>query len=267
MISFGAPAPALAIWHWCLDLIRRVAGQQEPAWRCAEYLAAEFLSGVPDVQGGPGTEEGTSPVFEQAADPGIKKAAGPANEQPAGPALEQAAGPTIAQAACQGSASESAADSLARLEGAPAADGAAAERARPTERQTRGAGPTEPQVGDAGMLAWSEACATVREALASIGSAADVDVIQNEVAGSGIDDLDAWELDARLRRLVRVRQSLAWRQGRILAALAALRLHRDLGFDTFDDWVADRLAMSPRRARYLISLDRRLRGLPLLADA
>src|SRR5262245_42877674 len=48
IVSFSAPAPVLAIWHWTLDLVRRVAGQQEPAWRCAEYLAAEFLSGVPD---------------------------------------------------------------------------------------------------------------------------------------------------------------------------------------------------------------------------
>src|SRR5207249_944985 len=62
-------------------------------------------------------------------------------------------------------------------------------------------------------------------------------------------------------------QSLAWRQGRLLATFASLRLHRDLGFDTFDDWAGDRLAMSPRRARYLVSLDRRLRDLALLADA
>ncbi|MGH9748460.1 MAG: hypothetical protein ACRD6R_00860, partial [Candidatus Polarisedimenticolia bacterium] len=36
IISFSAPAPVVAIWHWSLDLVRRVAGQQEPAWRCAE---------------------------------------------------------------------------------------------------------------------------------------------------------------------------------------------------------------------------------------
>ncbi|MGH9749192.1 MAG: hypothetical protein ACRD6R_04630, partial [Candidatus Polarisedimenticolia bacterium] len=66
---------------------------------------------------------------------------------------------------------------------------------------------------------------------------------------------------------VRLRQSLAWRQGRLLAAVAGLNLHHDLGFDTFDDWIEERLAMSPRRARYLVSLDRRLRHLPLLADA
>src|SRR4029077_13926614 len=53
LISFAAPASVVAVWHWTLDLIRRVAGQQEPAWRCAEYLAAEFLSGVPDTAGDP----------------------------------------------------------------------------------------------------------------------------------------------------------------------------------------------------------------------
>src|SRR5206468_1174525 len=39
------------------------------------------------------------------------------------------------------------------------------------------------------------------------------------------------------------------------------------GFATSAVWAGDRLAMSPRRARYLVSLDRRLRDLPLLADA
>src|SRR5437762_8045736 len=53
LISFAAPPPVLAIWHWALDLVRRVAGQQEPAWRCVEFLAAEFLSGTPDTAGNP----------------------------------------------------------------------------------------------------------------------------------------------------------------------------------------------------------------------
>jgi hypothetical protein len=196
LVSFSAPTSVVGVWHWTLDLVRRVAGQQEPAWRCAEYLAAEFLSGVPDRSSG--------------------GAGAPSTDVPPG-----------------ASASAVAASSDA-----------------------------------SGMAAWIEACDAVRDALASIGTAADLDaILSGPPAGGGDDELDAWELDAHLRRLVRLRQSLAWRQGRLLATFASLRLHRELGFGSLDDWIGDRLPMSPRRARYLISLDRRLRGLPLVADA
>ena len=220
LVSFTAPASVLAIWHWTLDLVRRVAGQQEPAWRCAEFLAAEFLAGVPDTAGDP-------PPALLTSVPSRSEVAPDAPDRPA-------------------------------------------------------SAPNRPAGGALGQAAWIEASDAVREALASIGASADPEAILSErpVAGEREDpgaaepgaaepddELDAWELDAHLRRLVRLRQSLAWRQGRLLATFASLRLHRDLGFDTFDDWVGDRLAMSPRRARYLVSLVRRLRDLPLLADA
>jgi hypothetical protein len=223
IISFLAPASVLAIWHWTLNLVRRVAGQQEPAWRCAEFLAAEFLSGVPDSSG----------------------------EHPPGPSA-QAPAPSATPAVRLSKAS------------APAAAPDTCGRDLPSGER-------------AGMAAWMEASAAVREALASIGGSADPETILSERAAAGEpedlgganrdDELDAWELDTRLRRLVRLRQSLAWRQGRLLATFASLRLHGELGFSTFDDWVGERLAMSPRRARYLVSLVRRLRDLPLVADA
>ncbi len=205
LLAFAAPAPVFAIWHWTLDLVRRVAGRQEPAWRCAEYLAAEFLSGVPDV----------SPESARAARP--KETA----------SLSRAA---------------------AKVAGKPMSVG------------------SEPDRYDA--AAWSEACDAVREALASFGAAADVDTILGETpASSGDERSDAWGLDAGMRRLARLRQSLAWRQGRLLAAFTSTRLYRELGFGCFDDWIDERLPMSPRRARYLVSLERRLRRLPLLKDA
>ena len=212
LLSFSAPASVVGVWHWTLDLVRRVAGQQEPAWRCAEYLAAEFLSGVPEVPSG----EARTAMFQQAGGPPADASPGPSASAPA-------------------RVSDAASDA--------------------------GAEPS-------GMAAWSEACDAVREALASIGAAADLDAIMSESPdGGGDDEPDAWGLDARLRRLVRLRQSLAWRQGRLLAVFASWRLHRELGFGSLDDWIGDRLPMSPRRARYLMSLDRRLRGLPLVADA
>ncbi len=223
IISFPAPASVLAIWHWTLDLVRRVAGQQEPAWRCAEFLAAEFLSGVPDSSG------------EDPSRPSVQAPGSPATPcvRPS-KAFVPAASPKVCSPK-------------------PATD----------ERP--------------GMVAWMEASAAVREALSSIGVSADPETILSERASAGgrealtmpnrDDEIDAWELDADLRRLVRLRQSLAWRQGRLLATFASLRLHGELGFHTFDGWVGERLAMSPRRARYLVSLERRLRDLPLVADA
>lgn len=235
LVSFAAPASVLAIWHCTLDLVRRVAGQQEPAWRCAEYLAAEFLSGIPDASDDRPT---VVPVHPQT------DACRP--------------GPDVSRGAPDPSA-------FAERPAAPA----------PTPRDTSGA------------AAWMEATAAVRQALASIGASADPETILSGHATSGgragtgaersdrqpgaahvdTSEIDAWELDVRLRGLVRVRQSLAWRQGHLLATFAALGLHRDLGFAGFEDWVEDRLAMSARRARYLVSLARRLRDLPLLADA
>jgi hypothetical protein len=236
IISFTAPAPVVAIWHWALDLVRRVAGQQEPAWRCAEYLAAEFLSGAPET-------------------------AGESSRVPSDP-------PSAA---------------------IPNSDPTDLESTAPEPRRRTGSVPSDSD--ERGTSAWLDATAAVREALASIGASADPEAILSESRPAGPrpasdsegpptgqrpvseaeshpdDDLDAWDLDAHLRRLVRLRQSLAWRQGRLLAAVARLNLHHLLGFDTFDAWGEDRLAMSPRRARYLVSLDRRLRDLPLLADA
>jgi len=248
VISFVAPAPVVAIWHWTLDLVRRVAGQQEPAWRCAEYLAAEFLSGAPET-----ASESTRPPEARPPTPGPD------------PAGQAASTPTQ--------------DPYLASPDAATPDAAATATGSRT-------GPAPSASDERGTSAWLEAASVVREALASIGASADPEAILSIGASadpqaihtdgprreSGAeshpdDELDAWDLDAHLRRLVRLRQSLAWRQGRLLAAVARLNLHHDLGFETFDAWVEDRLAMSPRRARYLVSLDRRLRDLPLLADA
>ena len=171
VISFSAPAPVVAIWHWTLDLVRRVAGQQEPAWRCAEFLAAEFLSGVPDTTG-------ESP--RGAADPA---------SVPSNPASVPAA-PTSVPSEPSSVPAAPAPASPACIADLPADDTPA-------------------------MSAWMEGSAAVREALASIGASADPEAILSErppveqradsVAGIRDDELDAWELDADLRRLVRLR--------------------------------------------------------------
>jgi hypothetical protein len=70
-----------------------------------------------------------------------------------------------------------------------------------------------------------------------------------------------------LRELLKVRQNLAWHQGRLLRTFANYRLHRALGFASFSRYCRENLGMSVRRARRLIALERRLIELPRLARA
>jgi len=225
LITLAAPGGVVALWHWALDLVRRVAGRQEPAWRCAEYLAAEFLAGAP-------TPGPSSPADANQFVPPGGGSADRGNSQLAG-----------------------------------GGDQSSDRR----ERDERNAPlPPRPQRDAAGLEAWLEATRAVREALRSLGAAADPDVIISgrppEAPDAG-EDVNPWELDRWLRSLVRLRQSLAWRQGRLLRTLAALALFEELGFRRLEDFSTEVLGMSPRRARYLISLERRLELLPLLLDA
>ncbi|OLC53413.1 MAG: hypothetical protein AUH92_06110 [Acidobacteria bacterium 13_1_40CM_4_69_4] len=239
LVSFAAPGYVVALWHWALDLVRRVAGRQEPAWRCAEYLAAEYLSGAP-------TASPSSPA---------------ASTLSPGSGSEAAARDTAHQAGETGTGGE-------RREGDK--DGAAS--------------PARPPRDAGGLGAWSEATQAVRDALRPLGAAADPDAILagrhpltpdpregrglgEPARGGTADGPDPWDLDRRLRALVRLRQSLAWRQGRLLRPLAFFALFDDLGYRSLEDFSTEVLGMSPRRARYLISLERRLAALPLLLDA
>jgi hypothetical protein len=236
-VSFAAPGQAVAKWHWVLDLVRRVAGLQEPAWRCAEFLAAEYLSGVPSVPSPPSRSESTS---------------------------EPAGGASVAASDRPSGNSEGVVSRHA--DGPPDSDA------------RRGA------VNLSGMEAWTAATQAVREALCPLGTAADPDVILSgrlpelaDRSGSGFpsegspgppaERADPWEMDTYLRVLVRLRQSLVWRQGRLLRTLAAFALHRELGFGSLGEFSTEVLGASPRRTRYLVSLDRRLDTLPQVRDA
>jgi hypothetical protein len=243
LISFAAPGRAFALWQWAIEFVRRVAGRQEPAWRCAEYLAAEFLSGCPDAE---------APKAE------------PADQ---------------AHARSEHAPCDTETDARSAQPGDDASPAPVAARQLP-----RGA------ISDGEV--WARAVAAVRDALQPLGTAADVETILSApspaappstpdrmrpeapavtsdapVAPADAGRPDPWDLDAHLRGLVRLRQSLAWRQGRLLAAVASFDLHRELGYDSLGDWCRSVLGMSPRRARYLVSLDRRLDRIPLVADA
>jgi hypothetical protein len=49
IVTFECSAALRERWRWAVELCRRSAGASEPVWRCAEYIAADYLSGVPDL--------------------------------------------------------------------------------------------------------------------------------------------------------------------------------------------------------------------------
>jgi hypothetical protein len=79
--------------------------------------------------------------------------------------------------------------------------------------------------------------------------------------------VDPHQLDAHLRMALAFLQSIDWETGRLLAVLAARRLHHDVGIARFADYVRERLGMSLRRARALIALDRAAARFPAFGEA
>ena len=81
------------------------------------------------------------------------------------------------------------------------------------------------------------------------------------------DSVNPFELDARLRAVVRALQRIDFQTGRLLRLVGELRLHRAFGFASLPDYVRERLGCSARKTRALVALDRRLAELRLLAAA
>jgi hypothetical protein len=217
-ISFDCPDTVRAQWDWAVEICRRTSGSTEPLWRCAEYIAADFLSGVPDLPARlagatRGQEDGSGPQDrtadeDGASDPGLPSSAGAPG-------------------------------------GTPAPD------------------------DDAWTDLFEEVLRGYEEEHGPRGWAPSADGLDVVLPDSVRDDPDdgARELDQRLRELVRLRQGLAWQQGRLLATFSTLSLHRALGFLSFGRYCRERAGLGIRRARQLIALDRRLLGLPELARA
>jgi len=75
------------------------------------------------------------------------------------------------------------------------------------------------------------------------------------------------ELDRRLRAALRLFQRIDFEIGRVLRQVVDRRLYRDLGFDTFERFVVERLDGSPRTARRLVRLARAEHRRPAVATA
>jgi hypothetical protein len=64
------------------------------------------------------------------------------------------------------------------------------------------------------------------------------------------------ELDRRFRAAIAFLQRIDFEIGRILRQILERRLYRELGFESFEDYVVERLDLSPRTARRLVRLAR-----------
>jgi hypothetical protein len=78
---------------------------------------------------------------------------------------------------------------------------------------------------------------------------------------------DPFGLDATMRRLVRARSGVDLDLARLLRNFQSLDLAAHLGFERFEAYVEARLGISPRRARFLVMLDRKLYGYPAITRA
>ena len=77
----------------------------------------------------------------------------------------------------------------------------------------------------------------------------------------------AIELDRLARELVRHRHLRDEELGRALEPIRDSECYRDLGFESFDDYVRERLLIAPRTARQRMWLEQKLRDLPALRKA
>jgi hypothetical protein len=83
----------------------------------------------------------------------------------------------------------------------------------------------------------------------------------------GLDTADAFELDARLRRALRLEQQLLARLGPLLLELARRRQHRRYGFGCFAQFASEWLGLGARKAQALLRLERACHACPALRSA
>ena len=82
-----------------------------------------------------------------------------------------------------------------------------------------------------------------------------------------LDTADAFELDARLCRALRLEARRLARVAALLEDVVAHGLHRRLGFRGLDAYAEERLGMAPSRARALLRVARAARECPPLREA
>jgi hypothetical protein len=83
----------------------------------------------------------------------------------------------------------------------------------------------------------------------------------------GLEDCSPRQLDRRLRAAMALLQQVDFEIGRILRQVLERKLYRELGFESFERYVQERLDLSPRTARRLVRLARAEHGVPAVASA
>jgi hypothetical protein len=83
----------------------------------------------------------------------------------------------------------------------------------------------------------------------------------------GASECPALEVDRRLRAAIAFLQSVDLEIGRVLGQVQRRGLHRELGFETFERYVTERLDLAPRTARRLVAIARSEARAPDLATA
>src|SRR5262245_37663945 len=226
-IAFTAPARLRARWEQALELARRSSGAPDPTWQSVEFIAAEYLSGVPDL---------AMALSRSIAAPAEADHPPIADCRPA-EALG-AGTPSVGHAedwhsAGQHDTGQDGSDLYEEVVAALAQDARS------------GPGPVFGEM----PLPDELPCVALPDA------------VRDDPADSPRD------LDARLHELIRLRQELSWSLGRLLRLFADRRLYREFGLLSFARYCRERLGLGVRRAWQLIALERRLVLLPAAARA
>jgi hypothetical protein len=88
-----------------------------------------------------------------------------------------------------------------------------------------------------------------------------------ERLGQDVDGADPFELDARMRAVLRSLQRIDWQLGRLLRLFLDMRLHRMMGFESAERYLRERIGMCDRKGRALVGLERKSARAPELTAA
>ena len=210
-VDLPVPGRMRPIWDRAVELARRSSGAPDPIWSCVEFIAADFLAGVP----------GLASILAREVGAGIAAGGEPSDAEDAANAL--GAQPAAAHPGTDQDDTDLFEEVIRALE------------------------------DDSGARRWTSSVAGLR-------------VVLPQPADPRPDDTPR-ALDLRLRDLVRLRQDIAWHQGRLLRLFVGRRLHREIGFLSFSRYCRERAGLGVRRAWDLVALERRLWLLPRIAEA
>jgi len=258
-----------AKWHRARFLASRL--HPVPAWKVAESLAAEALSAIPlDAAALERTlaEEGwdragsdqevktpaASPAAGRVGDPGLECSNGCAHH---GSGAELGS-PALAEAAAAAGTSNGCAHHGSGAElGTPALAGAASATGTSNGCAGHGLG--------TGAATAKVIGAGPSETTAPHGCAPEVPLLASLL--EGLDEADAFELDARLRRALAAEQRRQAEMGPALLAVARGRRYRAYGCSSLGEFAREWLGISPSQAEALLRLERAGQIAPALREA